>query len=108
MRAFLLIMAALCMAEVVAVPASEHPCAAKAAIRAKQLFLFHTEPEVPDSTHFTFGPPIMLPRARRERNVEVLEVNAHVDPRGTYTMTLNYLVVERQCYLIGEQIKQGK
>ena len=79
-------------------------CEAQAVKRAKELFLFHFDPEAKDSPVFSYSKPVIIkgPYKRRGNVLVQLEVVAQVDAKANYSITLTY--IRNACGLVGEEI----
>lgn len=79
-------------------------CKSQALKRAKELFLFHLNPEVKDSPIFSYGAPSVVKKPYKKKgNLLVqLDVIAQVDDQANYAISMTF--IEDGCHLVGEEI----
>ncbi len=86
--------------------ASTNLCGPQAESRAKELFTFHSSPEVKDSPVITYSKAFTVKRPyKRKGNLLVeLEVIVQFDARANYIAKFIYVNSGTDCFLVGEEI----
>lgn len=86
--------------------AADVPCAAEASAQAKRLLAFHVGDELRERK--SFEPPVAVVPLKNPAHPAqvfgVVQVDAHISPRGRYRMRFIFAPPDIGCVLMGQEI----
>ena len=91
--------------------AIEPQCSEQALAAAKKLLAYHAEFVIEDPASASVDPPRHLAtkhsKTKDGTTLEIYETGALIDPAGYYSMQLSFLVQNKDCMLVGQEIHES-